>query len=83
MKTIDIYADPGHAWAAVPLAELSDLGIAHKISPYSYRHDTTAYLEEDCDLSLYIEALKAKGQEFKFKEHHTNHDSPIRNFERF
>ena len=83
MKTIEIYSDPGHGWAAVPLAELSELGIINKISPYSYRHDKTAYLEEDCDLTLYLDALRAHGHEFKFKEHTTNHDSPIRKFERF
>ena len=37
MKKITVYNDPGHAWAAVKLAELRELGIADKISAYHSR----------------------------------------------
>jgi len=63
------------------MAELFTLGIADKISPYSYRKGETAFLEEDCDFSTYMEAIK--GQPYEIKEHHTNNDSPIRNYKSF
>lgn len=81
MKTINFYTDPGHGWAAVDMRELHALGIADKISRYSYRKGETAFLEEDCDFSVYMEAIK--GQPYEIKEHHTNTDSPIRNYNRF
>jgi hypothetical protein len=80
MKKITVYNDPGHAWAAVKIAELHALGIAGKISPYSYQRGQTAYLEEDCDLSAYLAAIKATGQEVQFVEKHTNSRSPIRSY---
>lgn len=66
---VHVFADPGHAWAAVPVAELVELGIAHKISAYSYRKREVAYLEEDCDLGVYIKALEARGKAYEFKEY--------------
>jgi hypothetical protein len=80
MKKITVYNDPGHAWAAVKINELHALGIAHQISPYSYQRGETAYLEEDCDLSTYLAAIKATGQEVQFVEKHTNNRSPIRSY---
>ena len=84
-RIIKVYADPGHAWASVPVEELVDLGIAHKISSYSYRRfgSNLANLEEDCDLSLYIEALKVRGIPVKFEEFHTNKYSRIRSYRPF
>lgn len=51
-------ADPGHGWLEVPMAELVELGIADKITSYSYRSrdGLLAYLEEDCDLSTFARA---------------------------
>lgn len=55
MKTYTFHQDPGHGWLEVPRAELQALGIAHRISGYSYesRDGATVYLEEDCDLSTF------------------------------
>jgi hypothetical protein len=80
MKTIIIYNDPGHAWAAVKIKELRALGIADKVSAYSYQRGQTAYLEEDCDLSLYLAAIKQAGQEIQLTDKHTNKRSPIRSY---
>ena len=44
------YQDPGHGWVKVFVKELEQLGIADKISSFSYRRKDFAYLEEDCDL---------------------------------
>jgi N-acetyl-anhydromuramyl-L-alanine amidase AmpD len=78
--SIKIFADPGHAWARFPKARLTKLGIADKISTYSYQNGSNAFLEEDCDLSVLISALKEKGYEIKFNESHTNRQSKIRNY---
>jgi hypothetical protein len=80
MKKVTVYNDPGHAWAAVKIAELQQLGIADKITAYSYQRGKTAYLEEDCDLSAYLAAIKATGQEVQIVEKHTNKRSPIRSY---
>ncbi len=56
-------SDPGHAWLAVPVAEIRRLGIAERISGYSYLgsgwhgYDGYALLEEDCDAGVYIDAV--------------------------
>ncbi len=52
------YSDGGHGWIKVSIDELKKLGIHEKISNYSYMKNGYAYLEEDCDLSLFF---KAKG----------------------
>jgi hypothetical protein len=77
---IKVFADPGHAWARFPKARLVKLGIADKISTYSYMNGSNAFLEEDCDLSTLIGALREKGYEIKFNESHTNKRSKIRSY---
>jgi N-acetyl-anhydromuramyl-L-alanine amidase AmpD len=77
---IKVFADPGHAWARFPKAKLVQLGIADKITPYSYQNGANAFLEEDCDLSTLMTALKAKGYTVKFEESQTNKQSKIRGY---
>lgn len=78
--SIKVFADPGHAWARIPKAKLVQLGIADKISPYSYMNGANAFLEEDCDLSVLVVALRDRGYEIKFNESHANKQSKIRNY---
>jgi hypothetical protein len=66
--SFDVISDPGHAWARVPFRVLRDLGIVEKITTYSYVKNGNAYLEEDCDLSTLIAALKDRGIVPKFRE---------------
>ena len=82
MKTItlQVFADPGHAWARFPKARLIKLGIASDISSFSYERNGQAFLEEDCDLNILVGALKARGYQIKFKENHTNRSSKIRSY---
>lgn len=77
---IKVFADPGHAWARFPKARLVKLGIADKISTYSYQRGTNAFLEEDCDLSVLIGVLKNCGYDISFDESHTNKRSKIRSY---
>jgi len=62
MKTYTFFHDPGHGWLRVTHAELHALGIADKITPYSYTHGRHAYLEEDCDLSTFLAAFRQRYQ---------------------
>ena len=61
-----IFADPGHAWCRFPLARLEALGIADKISAYSYQNGINAFLEEDYDLGILVQALQDRGYECRF-----------------
>ena len=81
--TLKFYGDPGHGWVAVKRKMLYDLGIAGKISYYSYEKGQTVYLEEDKDLATLLDALGERGIGVKFKEKHTNRYSPIRNYNHY
>lgn len=74
------HSDAGHGWLAVKKEELVRLGIADKVSTYSYERGRTAYLEEDCDASLFIAAKKAAGEAVEFKEGKSVDRSPIRSY---
>lgn len=70
------YEDPGHGWLAVKRAELIALGIAEKITAYSYQRGATVYLEEDCDADTFI---KAKGGNVEYETIYHAH-TPIRSY---
>lgn len=79
VRTRTIFEDAGHAWLEVSRAELVELGIQGEISPFSYQKGGDVFLEEDCDLGVYVGALKARGIELKFDR--VYHDrSPVRGF---
>jgi hypothetical protein len=80
---IKVFADPGHAWARFPKARLKKLGIADKITSYSYQKGTNVFLEEDCDLSTLVTALKTHGFTVEFIESHTNRTSKIRGYQSY
>lgn len=77
-SVFQFYEDPGHGWMKVPLTEIKRLGI--EPSTYSYMRGNFAYLEEDCDASLFIAAKKARGETIQFREHHTDKSSKIRSY---
>ena len=77
------HSDPGHGWLAVKLSDLQMLGIESKITPFSYVKGKTVYLEEDCDMSTFIEAAKTKGIDIKVKQGAQRDRSPIRSFKRY
>ncbi len=52
--------DPGHGWIGVPLSELVELGIADKVTSFSYQDGNLIWLEEDCDMSTWLHALAEK-----------------------
>jgi hypothetical protein len=80
---ITVYTDPGHGWGAVKRTVLADLGIANRVTAYSYQRGQSVYLEEDCDLSLLIGALRERGITPVFTERHTDRRSPIRSYDSY
>jgi hypothetical protein len=74
------FTDPGHGWVRVKRDVLAKLAIADKISRYSYQRGDYAYLEEDCDLSVFVRALEAVGKKAEFVEKSSNRSSKIRSY---
>ena len=77
---LNYFTDPGHGWVSVKRDTLAALGIAGQVSTYSYMRGASAYLEEDCDLSLLYNACDAKGIKIELTTKHTNNRSPIRSY---
>lgn len=81
--------DANHGWVCVSLAELCTLNLANEISSFSYvaeLNDGSIYvhLEEDRDLTLYLNALKARGIEYEISQGtHTNGDHWIRSLSQY
>ncbi len=70
------FNDPSHGWLRVKTKELYDLGIADKITGYSYISDDGkyTYLEEDQDMTTF---MQVKGKvEYTIKT--TDNPSSIR-----
>jgi hypothetical protein len=82
-KKLTFHADPSHGWLEVDFADLDALHITAKVSRYSYHSGSRAFLEEDCDAGLYLEAAKAQGWVVNITENYTNNDSFVRRFPRF
>ena len=71
--------DPGHAWLKVSLKRLFKSGVADKISNYSYLRSGYAYLEEDQDAWVFLQAI-GRDTRNGIKESHTNNQSRVRNY---
>ncbi len=82
MRTLKLnyFTDPGHGWVSVKLETLKTLGIAEKISGYSYMRGASAYLEEDCDLAALFAACDSQEIKIELQTKHTNNRSPIRSY---
>ena len=82
-KVFTHFTDPAHGWIKVSKQLLKELGIATKITAYSYQKGDYAYLEEDCDASLFVEEYeKQTGQKIKTVTSYA-HRSAIRNFQSY
>jgi hypothetical protein len=78
-KLYKFYSDAGHGWLAVKRDELVELNLLNSISTYSYQRGKTVYLEEDCDMSKFIDARRVK---IRLDEKYTER-SPIRSYDSF
>lgn len=76
------HQDPGHGWLECPRYVLDILGIADKVSSYSYQNATgdIAFLEEDCDYSLFRDAMDAQKHPFAIAKIYHRGDAPCRSF---
>jgi hypothetical protein len=74
------HSDSGHGWLAVKRKEVEQLGIADKVSNFSYAKGKTVYLEEDTDAGLFLNAAKAAGLEVEVKDAKPVKRSNIRGF---
>lgn len=80
---VDFYSDSGHGWLKVSFALLLKMGIQNKISGYSYIRNGSAYLEEDCDANIFINAYKKMYGDLNIIEHNTNGQSKIRRYAQY
>lgn len=80
---ITVYADAGHAWGKVNIALLEKLGIADKISRYSYMRGGKAYLEEDIDLGLLFSTLDKLGIKYQIDDRFSRTTSRIRGYDSY
>lgn len=80
IKSFQLISDASHGWVKVPLTELARLGIQDKISAYSYVKGDFAFLEEDADATVFINARKAEGHPVKLKEITRESCRKIRNY---
>lgn len=78
-----MYCDPSHGWLAVKMTELEALGLRDKITSFSYIKGGTAYLEEDVDMPLYLEAMEADGYHITVVQTVSEKKSHIRYFDKF
>jgi hypothetical protein len=75
-------SDPGHGWLEVPRAMLTALDIQDRITPYSYLRGALAYLEEDLDMSTFLQAARSVGLELEIVEVYQEH-THIRNYQHY
>ncbi len=84
MKTYTYHTDNGHGWLQVPYADFRLAGLTtDQVKDYSYAtvavsYIPTLYLEEDCHMSMFLDALAAKGIDFDIVEKHHTGDAYIR-----
>ena len=75
-----MYYDAGHGWLAVTEAQAHSVGLNEgDFSAYSYREGNVLYLEEDLDMTIFVQAWEA--QHGPILLHAVDHGdySPIRN----
>lgn len=79
-RTFQAYSDPAHAWVKVNKSLLKKYKIDKLISRSSYVNGDYCFLEEDSDLSIFVNALKENNIHPIFKTRHTNKYSKIRSY---
>jgi hypothetical protein len=83
MTKYNSFADSGHGWLRVKITELNKLGVADTISEYSYKNGGYAYLEEDSDAPLFLNAKKERNEKVEIVFHQSNSVSKIRSYDSY
>jgi hypothetical protein len=82
MKII-YFNDSGHGWYSVKRSKLESMGVLSKVSGFSYQKGESVYLEENCDASLFFNALtEEEKQSIKVIDSYSQ-SCPVRRYERF
>ena len=69
--TFDFYSDPSHGWLKVSKAVLREnIGARWRsvFTPFSYERGDFVYLEEDCDLTRFINWMEANGKTVRIRQ---------------
>jgi len=66
-KSFSYIQDPGHGWLSVSHEDIIATGVKSLISPYSYMNSTRVFLEEDRDMSIFLDAAKILGWDVELK----------------
>lgn len=77
---IVFYSDAGHGWGQIHVNDIP-LCIGEKISSYSYIKGRCVYLEEDCDLPMFLDHLKWSNIPSTILKRATVKHSRIRSYE--
>jgi len=64
--------DPGHSWLEVPSKDVRDSGVYDKITAYSPLKRHKFYLEEDCDMYTFYNAMKNNGYTINITDIHVD-----------
>lgn len=83
MLTFVYHQDSGHGWVAVKRTLLAKYVPLSEITAYSYQKGATVYLEEDCDASKFLKALRATGEHYHLVSKQLYDRHPIRSYEGF
>ena len=81
--TLIHYQDPAHGWIKCSIGLLYGLGIADKISRYSYRRNESVYIEEDGDFYTLLSAAEIQGLDIVLRSKHTDKYSRIRSYKQY
>lgn len=64
--TYEFISDPGHGWLKVPMDEVIEADF--QPSEFSYHYNGYAYLEEDCDASLFLYKIGVRKPDLTYRE---------------
>ena len=76
---IDLISDPSHAWLKIP----KSLSFGLDYSMFSFQDTKNLYLEEDRDLSLFIQELEKYKIKYSYKEIIYNNECFVRDLMRY
>lgn len=75
--------DSAHGWLEVPKQLIAQLRIATRISRFSYVNRNYVYLEEDCDMTLFMDAMRRMNYDFRISETYCDGDCFVRRLPNF
>lgn len=84
---LTFFSDPAHGWLKVPetmLLKYCTEDEINSISSYSYHLvGGFVFLEEDRDITIFINAVKRAGKEIEFNDYSSEKPSKVRSYQSF